>query len=329
MSRILLTAIGAGAAAALLFALPLFPVPAILSVPAFYLAALPIMIVALDWSHWAAIAAAVAAAAILAAGMPGAASAGAIFIVFLVVTGLPAWWLGYLSMLGRPVANSGPAGMEWYPPGRLVLWAAALGTAVAAGGTLALFWGNEEAIRTSLKAAVEAVLHHAPDARMQIPPEISGIGDADAIVDMMLRLMPPAAAMSAALAYTLNLWLAGVAVRLSGRLQRPWPDLTALSFPPWIAGLYGLSLAGTFLPGAPGVAASLIAAPLTSAFAIAGFAVAHAVTRGLTGRMAILWTVYLCAFLLVSPLVMTVAGVAETLFDLRARFARDGPPAVS
>ena len=43
------------------------------------------------------------------------------------------WWLGYLSLLARPVgANGSGDGIEWYPVGRLVLWAAIIGTLVVA-----------------------------------------------------------------------------------------------------------------------------------------------------------------------------------------------------
>jgi hypothetical protein len=46
-------------------------------------------------------------------------------------------WLGYLALLGRPVAANGSGGtMEWYPIGRLVLWAAILGTLVIAVAVL-------------------------------------------------------------------------------------------------------------------------------------------------------------------------------------------------
>jgi hypothetical protein len=325
MTRILLTGMVAGAAAALLFALPHFHF-AIWVIPFVYLAPLPIMIVALGWSHWAGLVAAVAAG-MLGAGRSDAGHAIILFVIFLAVIGGPAWWLGYLSMLARPIANGGSPRMEWYPPGRLVLWACLLG---AAAGALAAIWSQGDAVRASLKATVEAVLRHARDADVQIPPEISGIGDADAVVDVILQLLPLAAATIAALTYTINLWLAGLALRLAGRLQRPWPDLTALSFPAWVAALYGAALAGTFLPGLPGVVASLLAAPLTIAFVMVGFAVVHAVTRGMTGRAVLLWGLYLCTFVLVSPaLAMTILGVTETLFDLRARFSRRGPPAAT
>jgi hypothetical protein len=52
----------------------------------------------------------------------------------------------------------------------------------------------------------------------------------------------------------------------------------------------------------------------------------HATTRHIGGRPIILGAVY-ASFLLVWPLmVMTVVGVAETLFDLRGRFDGRGPP---
>jgi hypothetical protein len=317
MTQILLAGLGAGIAAALLFASVASRV--LLSIFLFYLAPLPIMIVALGWSHWAGLVAAAAAAAML-----GAVFGPQLAAIFLTLAGAPAWWLGYLALLGRPLANGATARMEWYPPGRLVLWAAVFGAAVTAAALL-VFWGDETTMRQSLKSNLDLIMRPGPDAG-PFPAELSGI-DADLLLDMMMRVLPPAAAVTASLTQTLNLWLAGQAVRLSGRLQRPWPDLTALSLPVLAAVLYGTSLAGAFLPGLTGIVAGLFAATLTTAFAMVGCAVLHTLTRGLQGRTAILWGTYACVFFLVWPLlVMTVIGVAETLFDLRGRFSRRGPP---
>jgi len=113
MMQLGLIGIGAGAAAALLFAS--VTSGAWLSIPLFYLAPLPIMIVGLGWSHWAALIAALAGA--LALGI----AFGPVFCFsFLASAGLPAWLLGYLAMLARP-AGDAAAAIEWYPPGRLVV----------------------------------------------------------------------------------------------------------------------------------------------------------------------------------------------------------------
>jgi hypothetical protein len=338
---------GAGAAAALLFASVTSGVG--LSVVLFYLAPLPIMIVAVGWSHWAGLTAAVAASAMLA-GVFGS----FFFAMFLASVGLPAWWLGYLALLGRTTANGGAPHMEWYPPGRLVLWAAIIGAAVTTGA-LATFGGDEVTIRNSLKGALQEILR--PQERTvsdsagrseSVPPadgpqQVPGPSapadapaapappteDTDRVIDMLAQALPPAAAVIAALTQTANLWLAGLVVRLSGRLRRPWPDLAALSFPPVAAGAYGASLGGALLlSGLPGVVASLLAATLTMAFALVGLAVMHAVTRGMRARAAVLWGTYGCVLVLIWPIIlMTVIGVAETLFGLRGRFFKGGPPA--
>jgi hypothetical protein len=361
MTRILLTGIGAGAAAALLFASVTSGVG--LSVVLFYLAPLPIMIVALGWNHWSGLAAAVAASAML-----GSVFGIFFFIVFLLSVGAPAWWLGYLALLGRPVANGGAPHMEWYPPGRLVLWAAIIGAAVTAGA-LATFGGDETAIRNRLRGALEQILRpertvvfstqlvpkrieqreqlktspsadvpqpvpesQAPET--QVPDsrspgvQASGTDDTDRMIDLLVRFLPPVAAVIAALTQAANLWLAGIVVRTSGRLRRPWPDLTALSFPPLAAMAFGAFLGGSLLPGLPGLVASLFAATLTMAFALVGFAVVHTLTRGMSGRAVVLWGAYLCVFFLLWPvLAMTIIGVTETLFGLRGRFSQRGPPA--
>ena len=103
MVQIFLIGVGAGAAAALLFASVASGSP--LAVVLFYLAPLPILIAALGWSHYAALVAALAAAASLAAVFNST-----LFIAFLIGIGLPAWWLGYLALLARPVANA-PGGI--------------------------------------------------------------------------------------------------------------------------------------------------------------------------------------------------------------------------
>ena len=100
MMNLVLIGIGAGAAAALLFAS--VTSGALLSIPLFYLAPLPIMIAGLGWSHWA---------ALIAAGIGsislGLALGTVFFFGFLADAGIPAWWLGYLAMLARPLAASG------------------------------------------------------------------------------------------------------------------------------------------------------------------------------------------------------------------------------
>ena len=85
MPQMILVGLGAGAAAALLFAS--ITTGTALSLFLAHLAPLPILIVALGWSHLAGIVAALSAAAILgvALGFP-------ISLGFLIGVGMPAWW---------------------------------------------------------------------------------------------------------------------------------------------------------------------------------------------------------------------------------------------
>lgn len=320
MTQVALIGLGAGAAAALLFASVTSGIW--LSVILFYLAPLPIIIAALGWNHWSGLAAAATAAVIL-----GSTFGIFFFGTFLTSVGAPAWWLGYLALLGRPVANGGAAHMEWYPSGRLVLWSAILSAAVIVGA-LATFGGDETTIRNGLKGALEQVLRLQTGAAANAPLRFPGIRDADRLIDMLVVVLPPAAAVITAITLTGNLWLAGQVVKLSGRLGRPWPDLTELAFPPFTAVLFGALLCGSFMPDLTGLVAGLFAATLTVAFAIVGFAVMHAATRRLHSRAIVLSGVYGITLLLIWPvLIIALVGVAETLFGLRARTSRRGPPA--
>ena len=98
MVQIVLMGLGAGAAAALLFASVTSGV--VVSVFLFYLAPLPIMIAALGWSHWAGLAAAVFAAAIL----------GGLFGIFFFGTFLAT--IGRAGVVARLSGAARPPGPE-------------------------------------------------------------------------------------------------------------------------------------------------------------------------------------------------------------------------
>jgi hypothetical protein len=140
--------------------------------------------------------------------------------------------------------------------------------------------------------------------------------------------IPAAAAVLSTIICLVNLWLAARIVRISGRLSRPWPDLAALTLPPTALGLLAAAIAGSFLPDLVGVLAGAFAASLLMAFAILGFAVLHAITRGLSSRGIVLAGTYAAAFTIGWPvLAMSILGLADIILDIRNRVARKrGPP---
>ena len=209
MVKILLIGIGVGAASALLFASLVSG--SLLSIFLFYLSPLPLLIAAIGWSHWAALFAALFAATGLALvfGM-------FFFIAFLIGIGLPAWWLGYLALLGRPSATGDS--LDWYPPGNLVAWAALLGALVVVAA-LPSFGTDEASLRATLKSGIERVLRIQMRTPANVPLELPGRADLNRVVDILVLVIPPAAAVFATLTNALNLWLAGRIVKVSGPSQ--------------------------------------------------------------------------------------------------------------
>jgi hypothetical protein len=157
--------------------------------------------------------------------------------------------------------------------------------------------------------------------------------DAARLVDMMVMFVPGAAAGSLTLSMIFNLWLAGRVVKISGRLQRPWPRLPDMRFPFLAPAVLGAAVAGSFLPDLIGVSLSALAASLMIAHVLLGLAVVHALTVGLNGRGFILGFVYIAIMVFGWPvrwplLFIGVLGITDALLDLRGLIARwRGPPA--
>lgn len=317
MMQLFLIGISAGAATALLFAS--VASGSALSVPLFYLAPLPILIAAMGWSHWAALIAAIAASASLAAVF-----GSFFFIAFMLGIGLPAWWLGYLALLARPASLATPDGLEWYPVGHLVFWAAVIGGAIVIAAVISL--GSDlDTFRASFRSGLERML--SQPGRTPSGPDEATARLSSRLIDILVAILPPAAAVLATITNVVNLWLAERIVKISGRLRRPPSDLSAMRFPNYAPAAMAAAVAASFLPGIVGISGGVLAASLLMAYAILGFAVLHAVTRGMTSRPFTLGGVYVTVIVFGWPvLVMSMLGLADTAFDLRSRTARRRPP---
>lgn len=327
MMQIGLVGIGAGAAAALLFAS--VTSGTWMSVPLFYLAPLPIMIAGLGWSHWSALVAAVAASAAL-----GAAFGGVFFLAFLAGAGLPAWWLGYLALLARPGDNAvgaaaGSAALEWYPPGRLVVWASVLAALVVIFA-IPNFGLDAESFRAGLGKSLSRLLRDDTGGAADATAPLPGATSNERIVGFLVAAVPPAAAVIATVTSIFNLWLAARIVKFSGRLTRPWPALAEMTFPKMFSAALAAVIALSFLDSLVGIVAGVLSAAMLMAYGVLGFAVLHAITRGISARPFVLGGIYASVMVFGWPvLALCVLGISETAFDLRARFARKrgGPPA--
>ncbi len=315
MMQLALIGIGAGAAAALLFAS--VTSGSLLSIFLFYVAPLPLLIAGIGWSHWSALVGS-AAGAVAVALLFGP----VFFFGFLASTGVPAWWLSYLAMLARPATGSAAGTtLEWYPPGRLVMWAAILAAAMI---VLAIpnFGNDAETFRAGMQAALTQLLRietGEPSGTAALPDTAR----ARQLIDFLVTALPLAGAVLATITHVLNLWLAARIVKFSGRLGRPWPDLSGMTFPKPLLLALAAAVALSFAGGMLGIVAGVVAAGLLMAYGVLGFAVLHAITAGMNVRPFLLGGVYAATLVIGWPvLALCLLGLVETAIDLRARIAR-------
>lgn len=318
--------LGAGAAAALLFASVMSGT--MLSIPLAYLTPLPIMIAGLGWSHWAALIAALSASAAI-----GVYLGGIFMLAFLTGVGLPAWWLVYLAMLARPATQGGqggngaaPAALDWYPPGRLVVWSAVLGAALVVI-SIATVGADAEGFNAALRKVIAEILRMAVEEGGPNAP--AALRNPQQLIDLMVIVIPPGTAVMATITNVVNLWLAASIVKFSGRLTRPWPDVAAMTFPHMVAVALVLSIALSFVGGLIGLFAGVVTAALLMAYGMLGLAVLLSITQGTKARGFVIAAVIAAVIFFRWPiLALCLLGLIDTVFDLRTRAARRrGPPA--
>jgi len=320
MITTILIALAAGCASALMFASIISG--ALISLVLLYLAPLPLMVATLSWGPLCG----------AIGGLAAAAGLGAIFglpycIAFAITVALPAWWLGHLVLLGRPVRAAAPAAdsddavadqpeVEWYPLGRVLLWIVGFAT-IAVMSTLLTFGTDAEQITSTLRELLLKVLGAQDDLDAQT----------ERVIRLVIRSAPLAAAAMAMTTLTLNLWLAGKITATSHRLLRPWPDLKSVTLPPITLAVLCAVIALGFSGGLPAIVGRVTATALIMAYALVGFAALHTLTLSLKNRAFWLGSVYAVVVLFVWPvLAIVVLGVADAVFGLRQRFLRRRPP---
>lgn len=315
--------VGAGTVSALLFAAAgTNTVPAVLLM---YLAPLPILIVALGWHHLLGLLA--LAVGGLVTTLLVRSSAG---LVFALGPAISAWLLAWLTLLRRPgeapIAGQAGPSAGWYPLGHLLVWIG-LGGALMAIGSLAVATGwDYERYRDALEQTAAAVLRREMRLDRSAPlPQTLGLPGRD-FIRLISGLAPALFAGMLTLILSVNLWLAGKVVAISGRLVRPWPDLPDTRMPPTaLAGIVaGFALAQ--LQGFPGVAGTALAGGFLMAFALQGLAVMHVVTRRRPARGLILSLTYVLTLVLAYVFlpVFALLGMVDTALPIRRTLA--GPP---
>jgi hypothetical protein len=314
MKQIILIGIGAGAAAALLFAS--LASGSLFARVLFYLSPLPILITGIGWGNMAGLLAAAFATLCVAILFEPY-----LTLMFIVGIALPALWVSYLTLLARPADGVSLDKLEWYPTGRIVLWAAVATATATVFIAISAFGADAQSFHSNLTAMLEAV-----EARIRTVNDLGPEKLFD--VEWMAKIIPAVGALLGTLVFLVNTSLAARIVRVSGQLRRPWPELSAMRFPPFAPAILGFAFAGTFLPGIPSVISSMFAGALVSAFAVLGFAVLHVVTRGIGGRGLVLGGIYAAVIIFLWPaVILALLGLADTVLDLRGRAASTrGPP---
>lgn len=320
MNISLLIGVGAGLASAVLYAsawtgtvLGLFVL--------FFLSPMPVAIAGLGWGYRSgALAAAVGCVAIL---LSGGLWSG---VVYLIALGAPAAVFSYFALLNR----TNPDGtVEWYPIGRIIMWASLWAAAISAAGMLTL--GTDFA---SIKATMLEMLDKSlfangagPGGGAVTPEQKS------TFASLMTAFMPWALATTWFTVAIMNVWAAGRVTVQSGMLTRPWPDLSSITLPPGMALGFGLAVIGMMAPDMAGLIASCFASALLFAFMLVGLGILHRLSRGYSIRPMILAVVY--AGLLFMPpfanLIVAMIGLAEPFFRgrLPPGAGASGPPSGS
>jgi hypothetical protein len=227
---------------------------------------------------------------------------------FALAFAYPVALLVYLTLLHRRVDEDHA---QWYPIGRVVIAACAMAGALVAA-SFALLWQDLGQLREVLTKALEPLIEKG---MVGLPGGAALDAAAKAnLVEVGLMLMPGLLVGFWLAMLLFNVWAAAKVAQFSGQLTRPWPDLTAMSFPSGTPILLALSLGcAIILEGIPQLMALSFSGAFYLAYMLLGLAIIHNITRGASWRQAALSALYVLLVAMAS--VVTVPLVLLGLID--------------
>lgn len=311
MPPALLAAITGGASAAAMYLSVLTGSPG--GMIMVYLAPLPLFLAGLAFGPRAA-AMASGLAVLLVFGIGGGVVLPLTFLVFSV---LPVLVVGRQALLSRQRPDGG---VQWYPPGLLLLTLAGLGVAaVLAAAVLAQLFGAEGGLKTVVRDLLvgnltELFATTGAPAAPNPGPEVA---------ETIAQVFPGVVAVSWLMMVVTNGLLAQALLARFNRLMRPMLRMTELELPGWTPLVLSVTALGAVaLEGEIGFLLVNLAIVQALPFFFSGLAVVHAFAARRASKVAILVGFYLVLSFLAWPVVAVIGlGIIEQWAGLRGRFA--------
>jgi hypothetical protein len=225
---------------------------------------------------------------------------------------------GQAAAVARPAPGQPLAQKQWYPLGRLALWAAGLYVLLMLGGALTL-GPSYETYRMTIEELVQSALRGGLEDLSRIGPNALA---ADRLARFVASVVLPMWAAASTLLILIILLIAAKLASISARLPRPLPQIAREFVLPRLT-LVGMAVSALLapFPGWSRFLAVAIAATLAMLLAMQGLATAHILVARLPARPIILGVGY--AMIVVAfpwmPIGLALLGLAEMALSLRAR----------
>ncbi len=232
----------------------------------------------------------------------------ALALKYAVFFAAPQAWLIRLALTKRGTA----AGVQWYPPGLLLVWLTAIAAFFVIAAAVAFTGADGGLVGTIKRELVVALRALAGATGMQI---------SEADVDVLAPMVPGIMAITWMLMMVANGALAQTALVRAGRNLRPPVAFADLEAPAVLMYALGVALLLSLFPGDLGFIGKTLITVVTAAYLVVGLAVIHAAARRMTARRAVLMATYFLIILLQwLALAVVVLGLAEHVFGLRKRY---------
>ncbi|MBI3505438.1 MAG: DUF2232 domain-containing protein [Proteobacteria bacterium] len=302
-------AVAAGSASALVYASLLTASPAAFLLA--YLAQLPLFAVGLWMGTGAAAIASLAGIVVtfIAGGFAFAA-------IYTIANCAPVLVVVRQALLWRPSAD----GIEWYPPGSLLLALLALASILFAGIAIS-FAGQPGGLEGTLEAFIVETFR-----RLKGPAGLE-IANLDEFAAQIARFFAGIVAVSWLIMTAINGILGQALAKRTGVARRPSPGMADIDLPTWLVGLTAIFAVGTLLDGFGGFVSRNMVVILVAIYAMAGLGVVHALIRNLQWRGVALGAVYGAVIVFGWPLaVIALLGLIEPYANIKARAPKGTPP---